>query len=333
MVGAADRVIEPLGLGDTEPPTVSFVMSMRNSATTIDVCIESLLWQTFSDWELVLLDDGSSDDSIDRVVAFADRRIRIHAFESSSGLPLRLNQGVDLARGRFIARMDADDVCYPDRLIRQLDHIDRHALDLVGAAAVVFRGDGEAVARFRVPGNHEGIVARPWAGFQLPHPSWLGRSEWFRKHRYDPFNKMAQDQDVLLRSFTGSRLGAVKDPLLGYRQDRISVKKSLLGRLDYSRSIVGTAVRRRHYGVGALAVAEQAAKAAVDVVLISAGRQDFLRRWRYAEISDLERGQWNDIWRRLNEPAEGEADRPADVGSQPVARATATHSRSDQGTL
>ena len=312
MVETAERTIEPVRHPDAGSPTVSIVMSMRDSAATIGVCIESLIWQTFGDWELVLLDDGSRDDSIDAVLSYGDPRIRIHAFGASAGLPLRLNQGVDLARGRFIARMDADDVCFPERLQTQLDYIDRSGLDLIGSGAVVFQDDGEAIGQFKVPANHEGIVAHPLAGFPLPHPSWLGRAEWFRAHRYDVSNKMAQDQDLLVRTFATSRLGAVTNPLLGYRQGRISIEKSLLGRRDFSRSILGSAARSGRYAAGAAAIAHQTVKAAVDVVLISTGRQDVLRRWRYAEISDVERQQWNDIWRRLNALAiRGRRSRPS----------------------
>lgn len=285
-----------------EAPAVSFVMSMRNSEATLGLCLRSLQSQTVKDWELVLIDDGSSDGSVDLAVGVRDSRIRVHAFAVSAGLPTRLNQGVELARGEFIARMDADDISYPERLERQLEHIDRYDLDLVGSGAVVFCGDGQAVGCFKVPSNHADIVARPWAGFPLPHPSWLGRADWFRANRYDPAKRYAQDQDLLLRAHRGSRLGAVSEPLLGYRQARISIEKSLVGRWNYSLSMIGEAARRSCYRTTAVTVAQQAVKAAADALLLACGREEVLRRRRYAPIGDMESRRWDELWRVLNEP-------------------------------
>ena len=97
------------------PPVVSVIMSMRNSAPTVGAAVRSVLMQTLRDWELIVIDDGSSDRSGSIVEGFHDERIRlIHEF-SSAGLAVRLNQAVALARGEFIARMDADDICFPER--------------------------------------------------------------------------------------------------------------------------------------------------------------------------------------------------------------------------
>ena len=104
---------------------VSVVMSMRNASATVRDTIRSLQWQTLSDWELVLLDDGSTDDSVNIVGSIADRRIRLQSDGGRKGLAARLNQAVGLARGRFIARIDADDICFPARLEKQVAYLEK----------------------------------------------------------------------------------------------------------------------------------------------------------------------------------------------------------------
>src|SRR5450759_3790092 len=95
-------------------------MSMRDSAATLNFAIRSIIWQTLTDWELILINDGSHDDGAARAAKFGDPRIRIRRHDESRGLAYRLNEAVRLARGEFIARMDADDICYQERLAVQV---------------------------------------------------------------------------------------------------------------------------------------------------------------------------------------------------------------------
>src|ERR1700752_1012717 len=102
------------------PPLVSVIMSMRNSASTVGAAVRSVVRQTLSDWELIVIDNGSSDESGATVASFDDPRIRLVREENTSFLAVRLNQAVALSRGAFIARMDSDDICFPERLSSQV---------------------------------------------------------------------------------------------------------------------------------------------------------------------------------------------------------------------
>jgi glycosyltransferase involved in cell wall biosynthesis len=114
-------------------PLVSVIMSMRNGAATVGATVRSIQLQTLEDWELIVIDDGSSDRSSFIVEAFGDARIRLVRETSSAGLAPRLNQAVALSRGEFIARMDADDVCFPQRLARQIAQLrEDPSLDVLG---------------------------------------------------------------------------------------------------------------------------------------------------------------------------------------------------------
>lgn len=98
-------------------PAISVCMSMYNAAPYLRECIDSVLAQTFEDFEFIIVDDGSEDDSAAIVASYADPRIRLirggHDYVAS------LNRSLDEARGRYVARMDADDVMHPERLARQ----------------------------------------------------------------------------------------------------------------------------------------------------------------------------------------------------------------------
>jgi glycosyltransferase involved in cell wall biosynthesis len=218
-------------------PLVSVVMSMRNSASTVGAAVRSVLMQSLRDWEFIIIDDGSFDQSSAIVERFGDERIRLVREAHSAGLAARLNQAVALANGEFIARMDADDICFPERLSRQVARLrEDEELDLLGCAALVFRSSGDLVGELPAGLLHKDIVARPFVGFPLPHPSWCGRASWFQKNPYNSELQYAEDQDLLLRSFRHSKLAGLDSVLLGYRQDHLSLKKLLPGRTTFAKS-------------------------------------------------------------------------------------------------
>src|ERR1039458_2052600 len=96
-------------------PLVSIGMPAFNCEKTLAVAIHSILNQTYSNWELLLMEDGSSDRTPEVAQSFSDPRISVFADQSHKGLVPRLNQAVAMSRGKYFARMDADDVAYPER--------------------------------------------------------------------------------------------------------------------------------------------------------------------------------------------------------------------------
>src|ERR1700686_3302238 len=120
-------------MNNVSRPLVSVIMSMRNSAATVGAAVQSVLLQTLRDWEFIVIDNGSSDRSSSIVSGFNDGRIRLIREAPTTGLAYRLNQAVALSRGEFVARMDSDDVCFPDRLTRQVAGLQQDPrLDLLG---------------------------------------------------------------------------------------------------------------------------------------------------------------------------------------------------------
>ena len=121
----------------TAAPTVSVVMPVYNTEAYLGDALDSILAQTFTDWELICVDDGSSDCSLDVLRRYerADPRIRVVS-RPYSGVARARNDGMALARGRYIAAMDSDDVALPERLRRQVDYMESHP-ECVGLGAAV----------------------------------------------------------------------------------------------------------------------------------------------------------------------------------------------------
>ncbi|MDO8978398.1 MAG: glycosyltransferase family 2 protein [Afipia sp.] len=289
-------------MSDTsQVPLVSIVMAMRNSARTIELAVRSIQMQSLANWEMILIDDGSTDNGASIVEALADPRIRLHRDTQNLGLASRLNQAVDLSRGEFIARMDADDISFPERLARQIARLKEDAtLDLVGCHALVFNDAGDSVGLMRAGLDHETIVARPFEGFPLPHPTWCGRARWFRANSYDRTLMKTQDQDLLLRSFSKSRFGAVNEVLLGYRQDKPDLAKKIRGRLVFAGSLLRYASDTGRFGSAMVGIAKHSGRAIVDIAAAALGLSRYAQRKRFEKLSQNVGLQWSNLWQNLN---------------------------------
>lgn len=230
--------------GPDREPLVTIAMPIYNAGRYLRPAVASIVLQTFPDWELIIIDDGSSDNAADGIRDIADPRIRILRDGLNKGLAARLNEAIDLGRGRYFARMDQDDISYPERLARQLTMLEQHPeLDLVAVRCVAIDADNELVGALPYALTHGEICASPWIGFYLPHPTWIGRMEWFRRHRYaSPGPYFCEDQELLLRSHAGSRFATVPEILFAYRvRTRINWRKSVTTR----KTLLG--IQLRHF--------------------------------------------------------------------------------------
>jgi glycosyltransferase involved in cell wall biosynthesis len=277
-------------------PVVSVIMSMRNSASTVGAAVRSVLTQTLRDWEMIVIDDGSSDRSGDIVEGFHDGRIRLIRESRSAGLAARLNQAVALGKGEFIARMDADDICFPERLAREVARLrEEPQLDLLACGAVVFTSEGKLVGEMPVGFDHQDIVARPFVGFPLPHPTWCGRANWFRNNPYDFDLRYAEDQDLLLRSFRHSRLGGLDKVLLGYRQDQLALKKLIPGRATFAKSAWRNGLATGELLPALAGIAHHAAKGIADVATLALGLHGQMQLRRLKPVSPAVAREWQQL--------------------------------------
>jgi glycosyltransferase involved in cell wall biosynthesis len=292
----------------SEPPLVSVIMPMRNAASTVGAAIGSVVLQTLRAWELIVIDDGCSDRSSAIVEGFQDQRIRLIREPRSAGLAARLNQAVALSRGEFIARMDADDICFPERLSRQVACLRADPdIDLSACGAVVFKTGGELVGEMPLGLQHRDIVAWPFVGFPFPHPTWCGRAAWFRNNPYDSRLRYAEDQDLLLRSFRHSKLAGLDAVLLGYRQDRLALKKLLPGRATFMRSAWRNAAITGDVLPALAGIASHATKGIVDIATLGLGLNRHMQLQRLKPVSPAIEQEWRQLREALT--VSGGADR------------------------
>lgn len=281
-------------------PMVTIAMPVCNAAATILAAIRSIQLQTWRDWELLVIDDGSTDATVSLVAGLKDPRVRLVVGGSNRGLAARLNQAISLSRSPLIARMDGDDVAYPARLEAQVEFLrGEPRCDLVGCRALIFDAAGNVTGRYPFRGSHADICRNPWRGFFLPHPTWMGRRDWFLRFGYFDSYLKTQDQDLLLRSFDTSMFACVERTLLGYRQERRTLRKALRGRLYFSRSIAREATKRHAWLGGAGGIAAQVFKSLADLATVPTGLDGWLRT-RGLTVSEGDREEWNAVWRACN---------------------------------
>ena len=282
---------------DQGKPIVSIGMSVFNASVTVRDALNSVLWQTYPHWELIVLDDGSTDDTVEIIRTYRDERIRLFSDGRNLGLAARLNQAIELSQGSLFARMDADDVAYPERLHRQVEFLQDHPeIDLLGSNAVAFAGCGLPLGTFKVGQTHSELCRTPWNGIGIPHPTWMGRTCWFGKYRYDQKMRRAQDQELLLRAHENSRFACLPDVLLGYRYERATLKKRMASRYYMARvqAMWGQQNRRTLpmvQGVGATLV-----KAFLEALAYVFCLTGYLEKRRFAGLTDRIRQDWEKCW-------------------------------------
>jgi glycosyltransferase involved in cell wall biosynthesis len=284
-------------MNESSSPSVSIGMPVYNCGRTLDAAVRSILNQTFSEWELLLVDDGSTDETLRVARGYKNPRIRVFADGLRRGLVARLNQAVSLGRGKYFARMDGDDVSYPERLALQVEFLERHSdIDLLGGGILVFGSGGGVLGTHANPNRHEDICRRPWAGFYLAHPTWMGRREWFHKNGYRSEAVRCEDQDLLLRTHRQSRFAALPEIILGYREEELSLRKNLVGRYSFARSVLRESIPERQYAVAVGVVIEQAVKGFADCVAIGTGLNYRVLRHRALPVDVAAERKWLEVW-------------------------------------
>lgn len=274
-------------------PLISIAMPFHNAERTIGASIRSILLQSYAHWELLLCDDGSTDASRELALSFDDPRIVLWGDRRRLELGARLNQCIARAGGQYVARMDADDIAYPRRLEKQLRFLEAHPeVDLTGGWAVLFADTGAPVAKRADPSAHGDIARRPLYSFKLIHPTFMGKTAWFRRYEYRADALRCEDHDLLFRACTTSRFANLPEIVLGYRQGSINLRKQLRSRRMWCRcagSYLNAAGRARVAAVELL-------KGCRDAVAVAAHADTAWLRSRYPALSEDELREWQQVW-------------------------------------
>jgi glycosyltransferase involved in cell wall biosynthesis len=220
-------------MSDSKNPTLSVVMSVYNGERYLRKAIDSILSQSFQDFEFIIINDGSTDSSGEILTSFAAKENRIRIIKvPNQGLTKSLNQGLAYCQGHYIARMDADDISLPDRFEKQVAFLDRsNETVALGTGVELIDEDDESLGRWERPTTHEALEHAHLSGLSgfIVHPSVMLRANAVRKlggYREDLVT--GQDYDLFLRLGEIGRIGNLSEVLLCYRLH--------LGSVGFSRS-------------------------------------------------------------------------------------------------
>lgn len=214
---------------------VSVIMSVYNeSESQLSASIESILNQTYKSIEFVIVNDNPKNETLRQVLERylrLDERIVIAENPENMGLVNSLNRAISLAKGKYLARMDADDVARRERIQKQIEFLKANDLDFVGGYIALIDEDGNSMNRtMSFPVKHSQICQGMYWGSCIPHPTWLLHREVYESmggYRQIPY---AEDYDFILRVLkTKFRTGNIPCVVLDYRirSSGISVSNSL----------------------------------------------------------------------------------------------------------
>lgn len=200
-------------------PRVSVILTVYNRASMVRDAIDSLLAQTFTDFEIVVVDDGSTDGSVDLIKSIDDPRIRLIAHERNKGTPTARNSGLEAATGEYIAWLDSDDLARPKRLERQVAYLDANpSIAMVGTLVGAIRANGRRRwTRQSRPLSHDEIVSMLQFRTPMLQSSIMGRAEILKQYPYRLEFPVCQDLDMFIRLTRDHRVANMPEVLVDRR--------------------------------------------------------------------------------------------------------------------
>ncbi len=200
-------------------PKISVIMSVYNGEQFLEAAINSILKQSFTDFEFIILDDGSDDNSVDIINSYQDERISLHNL-NHQGLPSALNYGISIARAQLICRMDSDDIAHSERFEKQLRFLDKNPeIDLCGTSISIIDENDQLIGTRLMPVKHKEIIGTIDYSCNVIHPTYC-----FKKKIHDSIGGYrkellySQDYDYLLRVIDkGYKVHNLPEVLLKYR--------------------------------------------------------------------------------------------------------------------
>ena len=204
-------------------PTITVLMPVFNAEQYLRQAIESILNQTFSDFEFLIINDGSTDNSEQIILSYYDNRIRYVKNTENIKLIATLNKGIELSRGKYIARMDADDISKPHRLQTQFNFMEANKAVAICGSWFETIGNKEVIVKYAE--HHNDIVLKMLYQCHFCHPTVIIRREMINTSdiKFDPKFIHAEDYDFFVRVGKKFQLANIQEALLKYRVHSQSV--------------------------------------------------------------------------------------------------------------
>jgi glycosyltransferase involved in cell wall biosynthesis len=205
-------------------PIISVVMAVYNSEKYVREAVDSILSQTFRDFEFIIINDGSTDRTQEILESYNDPRV-ILTHQKHMGLTKSLNKGIALAKGKYIARQDADDISLPARLEKQIEFLELHTdIALLGTAAQIIDIGGFYLKTVKYPTNHSSLRIAINHSNHFWHGSVMFRRQNFLElGGYQEILFTSQDYDLWLRFVEKFKVANLSDPLYKYRLNYLSL--------------------------------------------------------------------------------------------------------------
>lgn len=212
-------------------PQISVVMSVHNGEVYLKEAIESILNQTYINFEFIIINDASSDNSEQIIKEFTDKRILLINNEENLGLTKSLNKGINIAKGKYIARMDADDISEVSRLEKQFNFLETNdSCSVVGSNIQLIDKEGNSLEIVKYPESSEENLGNIFFANCVVHSAAMfKKSEFETIGGYNEEYKKAQDYDLWFKFIkNGGSLYNIQEPLVKYRihNESISIKHS-----------------------------------------------------------------------------------------------------------
>lgn len=278
-------------MNTTKQPLVSIGIPFYKDASYLSYAILSVLKQSYQNWELILMDDGSTDGSLEIAESFKDERIRVVSDGQNKGLPARLNEIVSLSKGEYVARMDADDIMHPLRIEKQLEYLRNNPkVDVVGTSSYIINDSNQILGRSRPWHIVPKKTADIFAVGSFIHPSVMAKKVWFEENPYDIKLRRMQDLGLWIRTLPFSNFASMKEPLLFYRAVEKNVTKKYLSTQKYSRGFFYQILikERKEYILGWKLYFKTYLKSLIYIVSYLIGKTDLLVKKRYLALSPSE---------------------------------------------
>lgn len=215
-------------------PLISILLPVYNAEKYLKESIESILYQTYKNLELIIINDGSTDDSKNIIKSYNDERIVYIENKNNKGLIHSLNTGIDISKGEYIARMDSDDISFPERIENQLQFlIENPTISIVGTHAVFFTESIDKPIKnwdldLKNTQPSEIRNTLKWENCII-HPSICMRKSIAKDLLYDETQKNYEDYDLWLRaSAMNIEIGKINQPLLYYRVQPNSITQKMI---------------------------------------------------------------------------------------------------------
>lgn len=208
---------------------VSILMPVYNAEKYLIEAIDSVLNQTYYNIELVIINDGSSDNSENIINKYSDKRIRYYKNEVNLGLIKSLNKGIQLCKGLYIARMDSDDICHPDRILKQVEFLsNNHQYVLCGTRCEFIHSGKKRLFNITSPGDDLGIRSFFLVNSPLIHPSVMFKKSVIEDNNllYDSSYKDAEDYKFWIDISKYGKLIILEEILLYYRLSTTQISQS-----------------------------------------------------------------------------------------------------------